>query len=391
MLQRQRQLLKQQQQVKKAASKQLPPKGGSSAGSVKATAQRVGTAVKQKVQQDMTVTRALADNIRRNSERTARQIKPDPSPKVRYAGANGPNPKPRNLPPVTKPVRSGSSAVTTPPKQGTPRGGQLATQGRGPLGGQRALPPGVRGGGIEKAGQTIDVKANSSKAPTSKPTPAGTGASQASPPRGSGSPLPNSARRGGNLPRAGAKAIRGRVADVRPATPSAPNPKLSAPTAKPSASTVKPSAPVPPASAAKAAGGGGGRFAGVAGGAARLGKAGLGSAMLTAIAAKGADTLRKAADPKEWDRVSAELKQRREADIKKQSAPKSTPPGVKGARSPQPAAKTKSETVGGNRPTGTTGGKAPVKRPEYKRPKAQVKTPSAAQQATDKRDKKKLF
>lgn len=30
-------------------------------------------------------------------------------------------------------------------------------------------------------------------------------------------------------------------------------------------------------------------------------------------------------------------------------------------------------------------------RPEYKRPKAQVKTPSAAQQATDKRDKKKLF
>ena len=243
MLQLQRQLLKQQQQVKKAASKQLPPKGGSSAGSVKATAQRVGTAVKQKIQQDMTVTRALADNIRRNSERTARQIKPDASPKVRYSGSNGPNPKPRNLPPVTKPVRSGSSAVTTPPKPRQPRGGQLATQGRGPLGGQRALPPGVKGGGIEKAGQTIDVKANSGKAPTSKPTPAGTGASQASPPRGSGSPLPNSARRGGNLPRAGAKAIRGRVADVRPATPSAPNPKLSAPTAKPSAS-------VPPASAA---------------------------------------------------------------------------------------------------------------------------------------------
>jgi hypothetical protein len=105
------------------------------------------------------------------------------------------------------------------------------------------LPPGVKGGGVEKAGPTIDVKANSGKAPTSKPTPAGTGASQASPPRGSGSLLPNSARRGGNLPRAGAKAIRGRVADVRPATPSAPNPKLSAPTAKPSAS-------VPPASAA---------------------------------------------------------------------------------------------------------------------------------------------
>jgi hypothetical protein len=113
--------------------------------------------------------------------------------------------------------------------------------------------------------------------------------------------------------------------------------------------------------------------------------------MLTAIAAKGADTLRKAADPKEWDRVSAELKQRREADIKKQSAPKPTPPGVKGARSPQAAAKTKSETVGNSKPTGTTGGKAPVKRPEYKRPKANIPVRSAAVRASDKRDMKKLF
>ena len=418
MLQLQRQLLKQQQQVKKAASKQLPPKGGSSAGSVKATAQRVGTAVKQKIQQDMTVTRALADNIRRNSERTARQIKPDASPKVRYSGSNGPNPKPRNLPPVTKPVRSGSSAVTTPPKPRQPRGGQLATQGRGPLGGQRALPPGVKGGGVEKAGQTIDVKANSSKAPTSKPTPAGTGAAQASPPRGSGSPLPNSARRGGNLPRAGAKAIRGRVADVRPATPSA--------------TAAKPSASVPPASATTKSAAQATRTSTAQptttpakpvakGGLARNAKATAlktgrkldqlvdkygprattnrgvvtRSVLGTAAIMYGAHLAEKAANPKEWERISAELKQRREADMNKQSAPKPapkpTPPGVKGARSPQASAKTKSETVGGNKPTGTTGGKAPVKRPEYKRPKAQVNTPSAAQQATDKRDKKKLF
>jgi len=372
MLQRQRQLLKQQQQVKKAPSKQLPPKGGSSAGSAKATAQRVGTAVKQKVQQDMTVTRALADNIRRNSERTARQIKPDPSPKVRYAGANGPNPKPRNLPPVTKPVRSGSSAVTTPPKPRQPRGGQLATQGRGPLGGQRALPPGVKGGGVEKAGQTIDVKANSGKAPTSKPTPAGTGASQASPPRGSGSPLPNSARRGGNLPRAGAKAIRGRVADVRPATPSAPKPR----------SLQQPSGPVSPRLKIGAIKG--------AATASRLGKAGLGSVALAAIAGKAAHTLGKAADMKQWERVQSELKQR-QADFKAPK-PQTAKPGQKGAVTPQQSAKTKSETVGSNKPTGTTGGKASTaKRPEYKRSPSTAKTPSAAVQATDKRDKKKLF
>ena len=372
MLQRQRQPLKQQQQVKKAASKQLPPKGGSSAGSPKAGAQRLATAVKQKVQQDVTVTRALADNMRRNSERDARQIKPDPSPKVRYAGANGPNPKPRNLPPVTKPVRSGSSAVTTPPKPRQPRGGQLATQGRGPLGGQRALPPGVKGGGVEKAGQTIDVKANSGKAPTSKPTPAGTGASQASPPRGSGSPLPNSARRGGNLPRAGAKAIRGRVADVRPATSSAPKPR----------SLQQPSGPVSPRL----------KIGGIKGAAtaSRLGKAGLGSVALAAIAGKAADTLGKAADMKQWERVQSELKQR-QADFKAPK-PQTAKPGQKGAVTPQQSAKTKSETVGSNKPTGTTGGKAPTaKRPEYKRPPSTAKTPSAAVQATDKRDKKKLF
>jgi hypothetical protein len=163
MLQRQRQLLKQRNQVKKAGSTQLPPKGGTSAGSPKAGAQRLATAVKQKVQQDVTVTRALADNMRRNNERDARQIKPDPSPKVRYSGSGGPNPKPRNLPPVTKPVKGGSSGVTSGSSaaKATPPNTIRAPQTKG-----KPIPntikqnrPAPRGGALDKAGPTVDVKA----------------------------------------------------------------------------------------------------------------------------------------------------------------------------------------------------------------------------------------
>lgn len=39
------------------------------------------------------------------------------------------------------------------------QGGPLATQGRGPLGGQRSLPPGRPGGAVERSGPTIDVQA----------------------------------------------------------------------------------------------------------------------------------------------------------------------------------------------------------------------------------------
>jgi hypothetical protein len=383
MLQRQRQLLQQQKQVKKASSTKLPPKGGTSAGSPKAGAQRLATAVKQKVQQDVTVTRALADNMRRNSERAARQIKPDPSPKVRYSGTGGPNPKPRNLPPVTKPVKGGSSSVTsgsgtakaTPPN--TIRSPQ--TKGKPIPNTIKQNRPAPRGGALDKSGPTVDVKANTGGSTArrtggSKPQlPSGSKTPTASSgPRGVGNPLPNSARRGGNLPRAGANAFRTRTADVRPATPTAPKPR----------SLQQPNGPVGPRLKI-----GGIKGAATAG---RLGKAGLSSVALAAITGKAADTLGKAADMKQWERVQSELKQR-QADFKAPK-PQTAKPGQKGAVSPQQSAKTKSETVGSNKPTGTTGGKAPAaKRPEYKRPASTAKTPSAAVQATDKRDKKKLF
>jgi len=75
-------------------------------------------------------------------------------------------------------VRSNRGAVTnTGSASSRPRpSGSLATQGRGPLGGQRVLPPGRRGGAVERSGQTVDVKATtvtdspgSSRPPTTSP------------------------------------------------------------------------------------------------------------------------------------------------------------------------------------------------------------------------------
>lgn len=82
---------------------------------------------------------------------------------------------------------TGSAKVTTgkggsgAPKALPPgrKGGPLTTQGRGNLGGQRSLPPGRKGGQLEKAGPTIDVKANTSKLPTSKGGPLAKGSSSA--------------------------------------------------------------------------------------------------------------------------------------------------------------------------------------------------------------------
>lgn len=116
MLTRQRQLLQQQQATKRTASTQLPPAGGSSAGRPKAVAQRTAAAVRQKVQQDVTVTRALADNMRRNQERANRQIPPDKSPKVRRVGPGGANPSPQGqLPPGQRggEIRSRGGALAT--------------------------------------------------------------------------------------------------------------------------------------------------------------------------------------------------------------------------------------------------------------------------------------
>lgn len=329
--------------------------------------------------------------------------------------------KPTNaLPPGSK----GGALAKTSGKPQSNRGA-LATQGRGPLGGQRALPPGVRGGPVERAGPTIDVEARPvsssrggggssrpgtralsgsstprpSRGSTSNPsngsTPRAISGSTSKPsngstpnpssgPRGVGSRMPNSERYGFNLPRSGAAALRSRIADVRPAPPKVSKPSTSAQTtptaaAKPS---VKPAAKPAPKAAAKPSFGGGARSA-----AGRLGKIGLGSVALTAIVGKAADTLGKAADIKEWERVQRELKQRQANS--KAPKPQTAKPGQKGAVSPQQSAKTKAETVGSNKPSGTTGGQN--KRSEYKRPASTAKTPSAAVQATDKRDKKKLF
>lgn len=76
----------------------------------------------------------------------------------------------------TRGTNAGSAKVTTgrgaskpAPKALPPgtKGGPLATQGRASLKGQPQLPPGRKGGSVEKAGPTVDVKANTSKLPKS--------------------------------------------------------------------------------------------------------------------------------------------------------------------------------------------------------------------------------
>jgi len=124
-------------------SRTLPPRGGTSAGSPKAVGQRVASAVTQRAQQDIMRTVALADNMRRNQARDARQIPADKSPKVRYVPPGGANAKPQGaLPPASGPSRreaaqgradraaagsSGSGVRTGQPG----RGGALVSQ-RGP-------------------------------------------------------------------------------------------------------------------------------------------------------------------------------------------------------------------------------------------------------------------
>jgi len=159
MLTRQRQLLQQQQATKRTASTQLPPAGGSSAGRPKAVAQRTAAAVRQKVQQDVTVTRALADNMRRNQERANRQIPADKSPKVRLVGPGGANPRPQGqLPPGQRggEIRSRGGALTTRSSGGPlanpsntiqpVRVRDLGNTQRPQLTGQRDLPGGTGGG-----------------------------------------------------------------------------------------------------------------------------------------------------------------------------------------------------------------------------------------------------
>lgn len=167
MLARQRQLIKQRNQTKAQASRQLPAKGESSANSIKARGQRAATRVQQKVNQDVATVRALADNMKRNQAREARQIKPDPSPKTRYVGPEGANPRGQAaLPPGQRGgemrqrggaiVRASGGAIRLAERQGQ---GAATPQSRRP-----SRPSGA----IEKAGPTIDVTANSEKLPGGK-------------------------------------------------------------------------------------------------------------------------------------------------------------------------------------------------------------------------------
>jgi hypothetical protein len=67
-------------------------------------------------------------------------------------------------------VTTGRGASKPAPKALPPgtKGGALATQGRAPLKGQPQLPPGRKGGSVEKAGPTVDVKANADKLPSTR-------------------------------------------------------------------------------------------------------------------------------------------------------------------------------------------------------------------------------
>jgi len=112
------------------------------------------------------------------------------------------------------------------------------------------------------------------------------------PPKGSTAvSLPNSRRAGVNLPKAGARAERTatRVADLKKG---GTKPTVS-PTPKPSANLAT-----------------------------RAGKGLLGGAILTAGVTKAAETLTKAANPKEWQRVSSELKARGYGSNSKSSSAK---------------------------------------------------------------------
>jgi len=199
MLQRQRALRKMQQERKDRSSKQLPSKGGTSANTRQARGQRTTTAKAQAANQQRVIARGMEGFVRRGKamDKLDKAAKGTKGSGTRTAGAGGGIAK-----------RSSSAVTSRQRKASTPKGGAVATQGRGPLGGQRSLPRGRRGGSLEKAGPTIDVKA---KPPRSAPpirNPNGTTGKQA---RQLAEGLPKRGRtpsRGGALARTGSGAAR---------------------------------------------------------------------------------------------------------------------------------------------------------------------------------------
>lgn len=199
MLQRQRALRKMTQERKARSSKQLPPKGNTSANSRQARSQRTTTAKAQAANQQRVIARGMEGFVRRGKamDKLDKAAKGTKGSGTRTAGAGGGIAK-----------RSSSAVTSRQRKASTPKGGAVATQGRGSLGGQRSLPRGRRGGSLEKAGPTIDVKA---KPPRSAPpirNPNGTTGKQA---RQLAEGLPKRGRtpsRGGALARTGSGAAR---------------------------------------------------------------------------------------------------------------------------------------------------------------------------------------
>lgn len=185
MLQRQRQLRAQQQQVKRASSKQLPASGDSSGNSRQARGQRANTSRAQAANNQRIINRGIEGFIRRGNaqDKLDKAAQGTRGSGTRTAGAGG------GL------ARRPSSTVATtnrgtakPPKPAAlppgQRGGALATRPSASPAKPQPKPPAQRGGAIEKAGPTIDVKAN---------TPKVGGGSPAKPPVRTGQPGPNRA------------------------------------------------------------------------------------------------------------------------------------------------------------------------------------------------------
>jgi len=133
------------------------------------------------------------------------------TPPNRPAGGFGQSPgqKSLNLKQGSEITRSSSGAATST-RQPASRGGALATQGRDPLGGQRSLPPGRRGGPVEKAGPTIDVKAETVSTSRNGGGSRSVGSSgRGSLPAGTGKPNPASVAGGVGRPPAGGSRLAG--------------------------------------------------------------------------------------------------------------------------------------------------------------------------------------
>jgi hypothetical protein len=187
----------------------LPPKGGSGAGSPRATAQRTATAVNTRVQNDTRILQGLADNMRRNQARDARASGNGSNTRMsrggtRYVPPGGANSKGKPaLPPGNKggalatrggPLATRPSTAVTPPKGGalSPRGrGGGTTNGRiqpvrvsevpkpqlGGSGGARgSLPGGRPGGALAGAGRAIGQAVKGAGRPAPNLRPLGGGA-----------------------------------------------------------------------------------------------------------------------------------------------------------------------------------------------------------------------